>query len=221
MKRSNRQGLAIALAILLLVGGVLLSWLTHGRGVVRDDPKRNISVPKTLTVPLQVRAAYNAEKIFVNYRWPADRPGLFHDVLVYEGGRWVVKGRATPGSQPDGMHEDRVAMMLDDGGVPEFARYGGYITVGDGILTFTNEASEDAVKAHPYLGGKLKQEEVEQVAARHPQRHQRLGQPALRGSARGTTAGGLLPRPVALAQPPRQPDRDVGRPDGCRGAWRR
>ncbi len=160
MKRSNRQGLAIALAILLLVGGVLLSWLTHGRGVVRDDPKRNISVPKTLTVPLQVRAAYNAEKIFVNYRWPADRPGLFHDVLVYEGGRWVVKGRATPGSQPDGMHEDRVAMMLDDGGVPEFARYGGYITVGDGILTFTNEASEDAVKAHPYLGGKLKQEEV-------------------------------------------------------------
>lgn len=68
MKRSNRQGLAIALAILLLVGGVLLSWLTHGRGVVRDDPKRNISVPKTLTVPLQVRAAYNAEKIFVNYR---------------------------------------------------------------------------------------------------------------------------------------------------------
>lgn len=68
MKRSNRQGLAIALAILLLVGGVLLSWLTHGRGVVRDDPKRNISLPKTLTVPLQVRAAYNAEKIFVNYR---------------------------------------------------------------------------------------------------------------------------------------------------------
>lgn len=68
MKRSNRQGLAIALAILLLVGGVLLSWLTHGRGVVRDDPKRNISVPRTLTVPLQVRAAYNAEKIFVNYR---------------------------------------------------------------------------------------------------------------------------------------------------------
>ena len=51
MKRSNRQGLAIALAILLLVGGVLLSWLTHGRGVVRDDPKRNISLPKPLTVP--------------------------------------------------------------------------------------------------------------------------------------------------------------------------
>ena len=58
----------------MLVGGVLLSWLTHGRGVVRDDTKRNISVPKTLTVPLQVRAAYNAEKIFVNYRWPAGRP---------------------------------------------------------------------------------------------------------------------------------------------------
>lgn len=160
MSRSNRQGLATVLALLLLLGGVLLSWLTHGSGVVRDDPERNISVPRTLTVPLQVRAAYNAERVFINYRWPADRPGLFHDVLVYEGGKWVVKGRATPGSQPDGMHEDRVAMMLDDGGVPEFARYGGYITVGDGILTFTKEASEDEVKAHPYLGGTLGQEEV-------------------------------------------------------------
>lgn len=160
MNPSSRSGLVITLALALLAGGALLSWFTHGSGVVRDDPERNISVPKTLTVPLQVRAAYNAERIFVNYRWPAERPGLFHDVLVHEGGQWVVKGRATPGSQPDGMHEDRVAMMLDDGGVPEFARYGGYITVGDGILTFTDEASEEAVKAHPYLGGKLKQEEV-------------------------------------------------------------
>jgi hypothetical protein len=33
-----------------------------------------------------------------------------------------------PGSRPDGLHEDRVAMMLDDGSVPEFGRYGGYIT---------------------------------------------------------------------------------------------
>lgn len=160
MSRSNRQGTAVVLALVLLICGVLLSWLTHGSGVVRDDPQRNISVPKTLTVPLQVRAAYNAERIFVSYRWPAERPGLFHDVLVYEGGQWVVKGRATPGSQPDGMHEDRVAMMLDDGSVPEFGRYGGYVTVGDGILTFTNEVAADAVKAHPELGGRLKQEEV-------------------------------------------------------------
>lgn len=160
MDRVGRRRLALLLAPLLLLGGLLLSWLTQGTGVVRDDPQRNISVPKTLSVPLQVRAAYNAERFFISYRWPADRPGLFHDVLVYEGGKWVTKGKAVPGSQPDGMHEDRVAMMLDDGSVPEFARYGGYITVGDGILTFTNEASGDAVKEHPYLGKKLKQEEV-------------------------------------------------------------
>ena len=160
MDRLGRRRLTLVIAPLLLGGGLLLSWLTQGTGVVRDDPARNISIPKILSVPLQVRAAYNAERIFFSYRWPADRPSLFHDVLVYEGGQWVTKGQAAPGPQPDGMHEDRVAMMLDDGSVPEFARYGGYITVGDGILTFTNEAKADAVKEHPYLGKKLKQVEV-------------------------------------------------------------
>jgi len=155
-----RRGPALGIALALFGGGLLLSWVTHGSGVVHDDPKRNISVPRTLTVPLQVQAAYNGERVFVRYRWPASRPGLLHDVVVYEGGKWVRKGNAVPGSEPDGLHEDRVAMMLDDGGVPEFARYGGYITVGAGIVNFTDEAGHDAVKEHAYLGKKLKQEEV-------------------------------------------------------------
>lgn len=107
-----------------------------------------------------MQAAYNGERVFVRYRWPVSRPGLLHDVVVYEGGKWVRKGNAVPGSEPDGLHEDRVAMMLDDGGVPEFARYGGYVTVGTGIANFTSEAGHDAVKEHAYLGKKLKQEEV-------------------------------------------------------------
>lgn len=149
-----------AAALALFGGGLLLSWVTHGTGVVRDDPKRNISVPKQLTVPLQVQAAYNGTDMFFRYRWPADKPGIFHDVVKFEGGKWVTKGSANPGSQTDGLHEDRVAMMLDDGSVPEFARYGGYLAIGSGIATFTNHAKSDEVKAHPYLGKKLKQEEI-------------------------------------------------------------
>jgi hypothetical protein len=79
---------------------------------------------------------------------------------VYEGGKWVRKGKGNPGPEKDGMHEDRVAMMLDDGGVPEFARYGGYMAIGSGIASFTQHASDKEVMAHPYLGKKLKQEEV-------------------------------------------------------------
>lgn len=157
-KSQQRTGLLAALA--LFGGGLLLTWVTHGTGTVKDDPARNISIPKELTVPLQVQAAYNDTNMYFRYRWPAPKPGIFHDVVVFEGGKWVRKGKGNPGTEKDGMHEDRVAMMLDDGGVPEFSRYGGYMTIGSGIASFTEHAKDDAVKAHPYLGKKLKQEEV-------------------------------------------------------------
>lgn len=62
----RRNGLLAALT--LFGGGLLLSWVTHGTGVVRDDPKRNISIPKQLTVPLQVQAAYNDTNMYFRYR---------------------------------------------------------------------------------------------------------------------------------------------------------
>lgn len=150
----RRKGLVAALA--LFGAGLLLSWLSHGTGVVHDDPKRNISIPKQLTVPLQVQAAYNDTQMFFRYRWPAEKPDIFHDVVKFEDGKWVRKGKGNPGPEPDGLQEDRVAMMLDDGSVPEFARYGGYMAIGSGIDTFTKHASDEAVKAHPHLGKKLK-----------------------------------------------------------------
>lgn len=80
-------------------------------------------------------------------------------MLRFESGKWVVKGRAVPGSQPDGLHEDRIAMMLDDGGVPEFSRYGGYVTIGRRLAGFSDEVPGKQIAAHPYLGAKLKQDE--------------------------------------------------------------
>ena len=53
---SQRKGLAAALA--LFAGGLLLSWLTHGTGWFRTIA-RNIYIPDELTMPLQVKAAYN------------------------------------------------------------------------------------------------------------------------------------------------------------------
>lgn len=42
--------------------------------------------------------------------------------------------------------------MLDDGSVPEFARYGGYMAIGSGIDTFTKHPSDEAVKAQREAG---------------------------------------------------------------------
>ena len=139
----------LVLSVALFSGALLVSWTTHGTGVVHDDPARNISIPETLTVPLQVQAAYNGTDIFFRYRWPAERPGIFHDLLRYEGGRWVVEGRAVPGSQPQGLHEDRVAMMLDDGSVPEFGRYGGYVAIGAGLDGLSDDTPEEVTKYLP------------------------------------------------------------------------
>jgi len=147
-------------SVLVFVGVLGLSWLTHGAGVVRNDIGRNIYVPNELTMQLQVKAAYNGRDIFFRYRWPTRRPSIYHDMMRFEGGKWARYGASVAGPQPQGIYEDRVTMLVDDGGVPEFAKYGGYVTVGDRMRFFTNEATADEVKAHPYLGQKRRQTEV-------------------------------------------------------------
>ena len=154
----RRYGLFAVL--FLFLGALALSWFTHGTGIVKNDIARNIYIPQELTMPLQVMAAYNGRDMFFRYRWPARQPSIYHDMLKFEGGKWVRYGGSVAGPQPQGIYEDRVTMLVDDGSVPEFARYGGYITIGDHMRFFTNEASADEVKAHPYLGQKRNQTEV-------------------------------------------------------------
>jgi hypothetical protein len=147
-------------SLVVFVGVLAVSWVTHGTGVVQDDLDRNISIPGDLTIPLQLKAAYNGRDIYFRYRWPAERPHLYIDMLRYTDGQWARHGRSPVGPEPDGMYEDRVTMLVDDGSVPEFQRYGGYITVGDGLRFFTGEATAEQVRAHPHLGEALGQSDV-------------------------------------------------------------
>ncbi len=108
----------------------MLGWATHGTGIVKNDPERNIVIPEELTSQLQVKAAYDGDRIWFRYRWLVDRPSLFNDVLVYQDGEWEERGDEALGPNPEFLTEDRVAMMIDDGSVPKFSRYRGYITIG-------------------------------------------------------------------------------------------
>lgn len=159
-KAESKNRVLLLFAIIIFVLLLAISWFFHGTGVIKNDQARSIYIPPELTMPLQVQAAYNRDTFFIRYRWPAEQASIQHDVLKYESGKWVVKGRSMPGPQTNRLHEDRVAMLLDDGKVPEFEHYGGYITIGDGITTFTKHASEKEVKANAYLGGERKQSEV-------------------------------------------------------------
>lgn len=151
-------------ASLGLLGGMFvalaLAWIFNGQGVIKNDHERGIHIPDELSIPLQVRAAYNGERIFFQYRWPAKQPGIHMDVYKFEGGKWVEYGESQPGPQDHIFLEDRVAMMVDDGGVPEFARYGGYVTIGGGLDSFGDAAEEKDVDGHPYLGKAKKKQKV-------------------------------------------------------------
>ena len=72
-------------------------------------------------------------------------------MLVYQNGEREARGGEAIGPDPDFLVEDRVAMMIDDGSVPLFSRYGGYITIGDGLTTFTGvpETGEERTKYLP------------------------------------------------------------------------
>jgi len=148
------------LSLILFVGVLGAVWGTQGTGVIKNDLSRNIFIPDDLMMPLQVKAAYNGRDMFFRYRWPSARPGIYHDMLKFEGGKWVRYGDSVPGPQLQGIYEDRVTMLVDDGSVPDFEKYGGYITIGDRMRFFTDEATKKDVQAHPYLGQKKKQKEV-------------------------------------------------------------
>ncbi|MCA1769213.1 MAG: ethylbenzene dehydrogenase-related protein [Halomonas sp.] len=61
--------------------GLGLAWVTQGTGVIENDLERNIYIPDELTMPLQVQAAYNDQRIFFRYRWPAEQAHVYHDML--------------------------------------------------------------------------------------------------------------------------------------------
>ena len=145
-----RRRTAIFIVAALFVAALLLSLLTHGTGIVRNGPARNLWIPDELTMPLRLQAAYNDEQVFFRYRWPAKQPNVFTSLLRYEGGKWRRDTRTPVGSDPRNVAEDRLAMMVDDGSVPEFQRYGGYITAGAAMRDFTGSGA-DAAHRRKYL----------------------------------------------------------------------
>lgn len=149
---------SVVLGIFIAV--LAVAWFTHGSGVIQNNPDKNIHIPNELVMPLQIKAAYNTENVYFRYRWPASQPHIYHDLLVYQDGKWIRKGKSTVGPEPEGIYEDRLTMLVDDGSIPEFARYGGYITIGDGMRFFTHAAGKKAVQAHPYLGEQLHKKDV-------------------------------------------------------------
>ena len=127
----------------LFGAGLVFSWVTQGTGVVANDPSANINIPDELQFPLQVQAAYNDDTMFMRMRWPSATAGVLHEFWVYDGTEW---------KRDRSRSEDRLTFLLDDGSIPEFGRYGGYITVGAGTRGLPGAPTADEIRAHPTFG---------------------------------------------------------------------
>ncbi|ABI58058.1 hypothetical protein Mlg_2718 [Alkalilimnicola ehrlichii MLHE-1] len=90
-------------------------------------------------------AAYNDEKSQIHYIFQTDQPNWHHQYWRYDGGEWVRYGSGGPMPAPSGLYEDRISILLDDGSVDGFGRYGGWKTVHEGMRTLTSEVDSDSV----------------------------------------------------------------------------
>lgn len=140
----------------------LAGWLLAAIPVFGSLSSASDSSPEFDAAPaiLRVAAVYNDREIQIRYEFPTDEPNWYHQYLVYEGGDWVRYGDASEGPDEDGLYEDRISMMLDDGSVDGFASHGGMVTAHAGMRSRQGAVPREDVEAHPYLGRELGRSDV-------------------------------------------------------------
>lgn len=110
-------------------------------------------------VDLKVQVAYDGENAYFRFQWPTqmDRPGQMHNYVRFDGEKWAFYGgprsseKVRSGKEPP-LYEDRLAMMVDDGSVENFAAHGCWVTCHNGMRDMPDEPTAAEVQAQPLLG---------------------------------------------------------------------
>jgi len=122
---------------------------------------------KQATIELGIQVAHDAENLYWRFQWETqmDRPGQMHNYMRYDGEEWAFYGgprssaAVRDGSAPP-LYEDRMSIMMDDGGTPRYAEQGCWLTCHDGMRDAPDEPASADVKAHPLLGELLNKSDV-------------------------------------------------------------
>jgi hypothetical protein len=107
---------------------------------------------------LKVQAAYDAKNAYLRFQWKTDNAyaGTEHQYLRFDGKEWKVWGypkldKIVQDRQMQGIYEDRMSIMLDDGKVPGFAKQGCWLTCHDGERDMQKQFTKAEVAANPML----------------------------------------------------------------------
>ena len=131
-----------------------------GESIVDGGRLEPAPIPgKKGSVQLVVQAAHDDQNLYLRFQWQtqADRPGAMHSYMRYTGSEWEFYGgprsseQVRHGQEPP-LYEDRLAIMVDDGDIPNFAEQGCWQSCHDDMRDMPDEPSPEEVASHPYLG---------------------------------------------------------------------
>ena len=138
-----------------------------GNKLVRANPLEPTPVEgKNGVIQLALQIAYDNENAYFRAQWKTrnPHPGEAHPFVRFDGNEWKPYGYpkldavVRKGEQP-GIYEDRFSIIIDDGGVPEFANQGCWLTCHNGERDNPGFATRAQVQANP-LYQALKQGDV-------------------------------------------------------------
>lgn len=121
---------------------------------------------KNGVIQLSFQVAYDKENAYFRFQWKTNNPypGEAYPLLRFDGKEWKpygnqrLAGAVRKGEQP-AVYEDRLSIMLDDGGVPNFANQGCWQTCHNGMRDAPNQPAAAEVQANPMLNA-LKKNDV-------------------------------------------------------------
>ena len=134
--------------------------------VVENDLEPMPVEGKNGVIDLKFQVAYDSEDAYFRFQWKTlnNYAGTAHPYLRYDGKEWKAFGYpkldevVQDGEQP-GIYEDRMSMMIDDGGVPNFANQGCWLSCHDGQRDNPDRPTKAEVMDNPLFKA-LKKKDV-------------------------------------------------------------
>ena len=101
---------------------------------------------------LKLQAAYDSKNVYLRFQWKTlnDYPGTEHQYLRFDGTEWKVWGfpkldKIVQERKMQGLYEDRMSVMIDDGKVPGFDKQGCWLTCHDGQRDMQKQFTKDEI----------------------------------------------------------------------------